>query len=406
MTTEPLLPDWARDSPALAVLEALAKAGGEGRFVGGCVRDGLLGRAIQDIDIATPLTPDAVMRALRGAGLGAVPTGLAHGTITAIVRHHPVEVTTLRQDLETFGRHAVVAFTEDWTLDAHRRDLTMNALFLDRRGRLYDYVEGLDDLKTGRVRFVGDPWQRIGEDYLRLLRFLRFHAHYAKTPLDADGLAAASELAEGLAQISGERKRQELLRLLAAVNPLPVLAVMVDKGILPWVLREAQDLQTLTRLLAFSPDADPLQRLAALLPADPAVVARSARALALSNRQSERLSRLAAVMESGAGLDAATARRALLYRQDAEGLRDRSRLAAARGLISSATLAEAEREAEDWTPRRLPIGGKDLLGLGVAAGPAMGTFLRGLEEWWIAEAFRPDRDALLTEARHRLEQAS
>jgi len=392
------LPDWATAMPVQRVLDALEAAGGEGRFVGGCVRDTLAGRPIQDVDIATPLLPDAVIAALQAAGLGAVPTGIEHGTITALVEHQPYEVTTLRQDVETFGRHAVVAFTEDWRTDALRRDLTMNALYLDRRGRLYDFFAGAADLAAGRVRFVGDPWQRIREDYLRILRFLRFHAHYGRGPLDAHGMAAAAALAAGLDGISGERKRQEFLRLLEAPDPLPVLEVMLAHGILRYVLPRADGLQRLRRLLALAPDADALQRLAVLLPhgADPTPAAAGLR---LSNRETGRLKTMASASEE---LESARVRRRLLYRLGAEALIDRGRLAAVDGCLAATDLAALEAEAAAWRPLSFPLRGRDLVSLGIAPGRGMGDLLKTLEEWWIEEGFRPDRAALLAEARRRL----
>ncbi len=396
------LPPWAAAAPVQAVLAALAAAGSEGRFVGGCVRDHLAERPIKDIDIATPLKPEAVIEALARAGLKSRPTGLQHGTVTAIAAGQGFEVTTLREDVETYGRHALVAYTADWRQDAARRDLTMNALSLDAGGALHDYFGGAADLAAGRVRFVGDPWQRIREDYLRILRFLRFHAHYARTPLDPDGLAAACGLAEGLAIISSERKRDELLRLLTAPDPLPVLEAMQRGGILGRVLPQVSGLDRLRRLLALAPESDAPQRLAALLPDERAAADQVGDALRLSNQQRRRLRAMAEASTDGAVLEKESGRRALLYRQGAAALIDLGRLAAADGVLSPAALTLLEREAEAWEPRRLPITGKDLEALGLPRGPKVGRLLRGLEDWWIERSFRPSREDLLIEARRQL----
>jgi len=207
---------WMSEGPARAVYDALDKAGGSPRFVGGCVRDGLLGRKIKDVDIATVLTPDAIIAASNKAGLKPVPTGIEHGTVTVVADHVGIEVTTLRRDVETFGRHATVAFTDDWKADASRRDLTMNALFADMSGAIYDYFDGVRDLQAGRVRFVGKPEDRMTEDYLRILRFFRFHADYAAGEFDPPAMTAAAALKGHLRSLSGERLRQETLKLMTA----------------------------------------------------------------------------------------------------------------------------------------------------------------------------------------------
>ncbi len=397
---------WAEAPAPRAVLAALAAAGGEGRFVGGCVRDSLLGRPITDIDIATPLLPEAVMAALREAGIAAVPTGLQHGTVTAVVRGQPrghdrLEITTLRQDVETDGRHALVVFTQDWCLDARRRDLTMNALFLDAKGEIYDFVGGEADLEARRVRFVGDPRRRIEEDYLRILRFLRFHAHYAEGPPDPMALEAASSLAPGLERISGERKRNEMLRLLEAPDPLPVVAIMRERGILAHVLPEADGGPRLARLLALAPESDALLRLASLLPPTAEAGSASAGRLRLSRRQAKRLDAMLEAAREGAALARPRARRALLYRQGPQALLERGISAAAAGLLDPAVLQELREEAASWQARALPVDGRDLQALGLE-GPALGQALRALEALWLDQAFRPDRAALLEEAKKRL----
>ncbi len=224
--------DWMRAPETRAVIAALTAEGAEVRFVGGCVRDALAERRVQDIDIATQLPPEAVMRLLDAAGIKAVPTGIQHGTVTAVSGGKPFEITTLRVDVETYGRKAKVAFTDDWTADAARRDFTFNALSCAPDGTLYDPFDGEADLMAGRVRFVGEARARIVEDYLRLLRFFRFQAHFAKQPPDPQALEIAAELAPRLDRLSGERIRGELLRLLQAPDPLPVVEILIARRIL------------------------------------------------------------------------------------------------------------------------------------------------------------------------------
>ncbi|HAJ46212.1 MAG TPA: CCA tRNA nucleotidyltransferase, partial [Alphaproteobacteria bacterium] len=261
---------WLQSPAAQAVLKALSVAGGEGRFVGGCVRNALMGREVDDIDVATTLVPQEVMAALTAQGIKAVPTGVDHGTVTAVLDGTPIEVTTLRRDVETDGRHAVVAFTTDWAEDAARRDFTVNALYADAVGQLYDPGgEGLSDLDAGRVRFIGDPTQRIREDYLRILRFFRIHAWYGTGALDAKGLTACGADAEGLAGISGERIQKEMLKLLRADAPVPALRAMAASGVVGQVLPGRLNVNRLERLCAIDAETfrspEPVLRLAALL---------------------------------------------------------------------------------------------------------------------------------------------
>lgn len=397
---------WMTAPATRAVLAALSQGAEEGavvaRFVGGCVRDALAGRAVKDIDLATRLQPEEVMRRLEAAGLGVVPTGLAHGTVTALAEHRPFEITTLRRDVETFGRHARVAFTDDWQADAARRDLTINALFCDAEGRLLDFFGGVEDLKAGRVRFVGRARQRIEEDYLRLLRFFRFHAHYGRGAPDAEGLAAAAALAPELARISVERKRDELLKLLAAPDPRPVVAIMQAKGVLPQVLPETRELAVLERLVALAPEGDALLRLGALLPPGPEQAGRAARHLRLSGAQRGRLEILLAPPLAVEALAEPRARDRALYRLGAEKLADLARLAAAEGRLEGPALARLLAAAGAWRAPVLPLAGRDLIVLGVPPGPQVGALLRRLEAWWIEAGFPADRQACLDKARQLL----
>ncbi|MGF1609026.1 MAG: CCA tRNA nucleotidyltransferase, partial [Kiloniellales bacterium] len=274
---------WMTASETRAVADALTAEGGEVRFVGGCVRDAVAGRPVKDIDIATADPPERVIALLEAAGLTAVPTGLAHGTVTAVSGGRPFEITTLRVDVETYGRHARVAFTDDWEADAARRDFTFNAMSCGLDGSLYDPFGGREDLTAGRVRFVGEAEARIREDYLRLLRFFRFQAHYGRAAPDPEGLAAARALAPRLESLSGERLRNELLRLLQAPEPVAVCRIMLASGVFAAFLPEARALERLAALIAVEPDGrlpgeelseneppDALRRLAALLATDAA----------------------------------------------------------------------------------------------------------------------------------------
>ncbi|MEX0697000.1 MAG: CCA tRNA nucleotidyltransferase [Dongiaceae bacterium] len=398
---------WMTAAETRAVLDALTAEGGEVRFVGGCVRDAVLGRPVKDVDIATHDPPERVIALLERAGLKAVPTGIAHGTVTAVVGGKHFEITTLRRDVETFGRRARVEFTDDWAADAARRDLTMNALFCSPDGALYDPFGGLADLRAGRVRFVGDAAARIREDVLRLLRFFRFYAHYGRPPPDPEALAAAKALAPLLPTLSGERVRGETFKLLRAPDPASVFALMAGEGVLARVLPEAANLARLGALVAIEaavagPDA--LRRLAALLDGGRASAAAVAMRLRLSNRERDRLLGLAAAPVVTPDLDLA-ARRRLRHELGAERFRDLALLAWAekRGQspFSAADAADWRDllTAADWTPPAFPVKGKDAVRLGVAAGPAVGRLVAAIEEWWVAEDFRPDRKACLKKLR-------
>ncbi len=396
----PVAPWMAADSTR-AVIGALEAAGGPGaaRFVGGCVRNLLVGRAIDDIDIATVLTPDAVMAALKAAGVRFVPTGLEHGTITAISDSRPYEVTTLRRDVETDGRRAVVAFTTDWTEDAERRDFRLNALYMDGEGRLYDPTgSGVEDARAGRIVFVGDASTRIREDYLRILRFFRFGAWFGHGAADPAGLAACAALKDGLQRLSAERVSKELLKLLAAPDPRRSMDEMAKAGALAVILPEARPLDRLRALVEIDNGLDAIDaelRLAALLPGDPAAAGLAAQRLRLSNAQRERLE--AAVEpdpEIGPDMTEAEARRRL-YRLGAGAFADRLKLKwAEQGGEAAAWLALLAL-ARDWTAPKFPLTGHDAAAAGLKPGPALGEALRAAEAFWIEQDFQPDRDALL-----------
>lgn len=388
---------WMTAAASRRLLEVLAAAGGEGRFVGGCVRDALAGRPVKDVDIATPLRPEAVLRACEAAGFKVVPTGLQHGTVTVIVEHRPHEVTTLRRDLETDGRHAVVAFTDDWRADAARRDLTMNALFCDGAGLVTDYFGGVADLAAGRVRFVGEARRRIEEDYLRLLRFFRFQAYYGRGEPDAEGLAAAIELAPGLKRISAERKRDELLRLLAAPDPVPVLRLMQESGVLFQVLPGwrfyPEELAALVPLTE-----DPLVRLASLLDTHEALYWGDD-VLRLSKAQQTRLAFLLEPPFEFEELETEAGIRRCLFRHGPDAIRETALLLRAQDILTAKQQAKVEAAALAWEPRVFPLRGQDLIDLGMRPGPKVGRLMRALEDWWLEQDFKPDREALLARAK-------
>ena len=376
---------WLTSPATRAVIAALEAEGGEGcvRFVGGCVRNSLMGQGVDDIDLATRLKPEASMAALKAAGLKVIPTGITHGTVTAVSKGAPYEITTLRRDVTTDGRNATVAFTEDWAEDASRRDFRLNALYADPSGTVFDPTgEGVADAREGRIVFVGDPPTRIREDYLRILRFFRFFAWYGRGEPDAAGLAACAALAEGMSRLSAERVSRELLKLLKAPDPRAAVRAMQASGVLSQVLPDAGSLEAFERMVGLS--EDPLLRLSALWPADPARVDAAARGLRLSNP--DRL-RLAAAAGEALDVDmSAPQARAALYRLGRQTFVDRVLRAAASG-GSAADAAPWLRLAETWAIPRLPVGGRQVAQAGLAAGPETGRALAAFEAGWIADDF-------------------
>jgi poly(A) polymerase len=412
---------WMTAPETVAVMAALMAAGGEARFVGGCVRDAILGRRVSDIDIATHEPPERVMNFLARAGIKAIPTGIKHGTVTAVIGVKHFEITTLRRDVETFGRHAKVEYTDDWQADAARRDFTMNALFCGIDGAIYDPFGGLADLRAHRVRFVGEAEARIREDVLRLLRFFRFYAHYGAPPPDAEALAACRKLAHLLPTLSGERVCGETLKLLQAPDPAAVVALMRDDGILRHFLPEATNVDRLRALVTVEaaaprnlvPRADPIRRLAALLDGSEAGALAVGARLRFSNAERARLLGLAGGAAPSPDLDAA-ARHRLIYRLGPERYRDHTLIAWAAAIAAGA--AEEGRTGEAWTdllqtgaewaPPRFPLRGRDAVRLGVPPGPAVGRLMAMLEDWWIAGDFKADRAACLARLKGLSEQLS
>ncbi len=400
---EPSAHSWMTDTRTRAIMRALKDGGGEARFVGGAVRNALLKEPVTDIDIATPLVPSDVIGRLQAAGLGAVPTGIEHGTVTAVVEGVPFEVTTLRRDVKTDGRRAVVAFTTDWKEDASRRDFTMNALYADEDGTVFDYFGGAADLRAGRVRFVGDARTRIREDYLRILRLFRFHAWYGKGEIDKDALKAAEAEKAGLKTLSGERVQKELLRLLEASDPLPALSVMKDTGILAEILPSASQFSGLAILTAierkngFLPDS--LQRLAVLLASNEEmaveVAGKVAKNLRLSNNDRDRLlASIARERQMGREISVERAREHI-YNMGATGFRDALMVRWTKNPSNQFKWEELESLSRSWVRPQFPLDGRDVKALGIEEGPKVGALLREVEQWWIERDFHDDRRALL-----------
>jgi poly(A) polymerase len=391
---------WLGSGPLTRLLAVLDAKGEEARVVGGAVRNTLLGLAPGDVDLATTALPEVVVRRVGDAGFHAVPTGIEHGTVTVVVDKVPFEVTTLRQDIETDGRRAVVRFGRDWKADAERRDFTMNALFLRRDGRVIDLVGGLKDIEARRVRFIGDPATRIGEDFLRILRFFRFHAAYGSGEPDPAGLSACIHARDGLEVLSRERVRVEVLKLLVAARAAATAVIMADSGILDRVLAGVADPTALARLAAAEAAMglapDPVRRLAALAVRHVEDATRLRERLRLSNDEHRRLRSMA---EKWWRIDPAAPEdsiRAALYRIGPENFRDRALLAFARAEAKADDRAWRDLVAfpERWTPPKFPLAAKDFIERGIEKGPALGAALAQAEEAWIAAGFPGERGRL------------
>ncbi len=381
------------------VMEALMKDGTEARFVGGCVRDAIVNRKVYDIDIATPLEPQEVIRRLNDAGIRHVPTGIKHGTVTGIVDGHPFEITTLRVDVKSHGRHADVEFTDSWEEDAARRDFTMNAIFCGLDGTVYDAFGGVEDLREGRVRFVGDPRQRIEEDVLRILRFFRFHAHFGRGGADAGALKACADLAKKIPSLSAERIRQEFLKLLESDRSSAVIRTMTEEGVLSYVLPCAPDISALIRLIGFEEmahaGADVMRRLSALTDRGGDMARKVAERFRLSGEQAARLELFSSARRD-IRLDTGEAElRRLIYRLGNDAVRSLVLIQAAAEHFPPEIVLPLYREATRWKSPRFPIHGADVLALGLPPGPRVGEILGRVEDWWIKAEFRPGRTECL-----------
>jgi poly(A) polymerase len=364
------LPSFLTEPALAAVMATLPEA----RVVGGAVRDALARRPITDIDLATPRTPEQVTKVLQEAGIRVVPTGIDHGTVTAVLGERSFEITTLRRDIETDGRHAVVAFTDDWRMDAARRDFTINAMSMARDGEVFDYFGGKADLRAGIVRFVGDPATRIAEDHLRILRYFRFFARYSTGPADAAALAAIRAGASRLGNLSAERVWSELSRMLAVPDPRSAIALMAELGVLDAVVPEGADAARLARLVEAGAPADPLLRLSALLTGGAHALATRLR---LAGWERDRLLALRGGPVPRPDCDDAALRR-LLADEDQSVLIDRTWLSG-----DSAPGWANLRERLAALPRPVfPVEGRDVLALGEPEGPRVGTLLREVRQWW------------------------
>lgn len=380
--------------PETAVLmNVFVAADAAARFVGGCVRDGLLGLSTDDVDICTPLDPAQVMALMQAAGHKVIPTGIRHGTVTVVINHRHFEITTLRVDVKTFGRHAEVAFTADWELDAHRRDFTMNALYADMDGRIYDPVGGLEDLQNGLIRFVGTAHKRITEDRLRVLRFFRFFARFAKTDPDPESYRACAAAAPDLSNLAPERIQKELLKLLAAIDPLPSINLMHRSGVLPALLPQASNIERLHNLVALGLCDDPVVRLAALLEGGPEDATIAAEKLRFSNKDRARLQNMAR-FDFTAHMDLKEARR-WRYRLGRQFFDEQARLLRA-GNPDQNGLGDILAALEDWQPPEFPVKAQDFIDAGIAAGPSLGTTMTAAEDWWLAENFTPGQAEILS----------
>ncbi|MGA9765993.1 MAG: CCA tRNA nucleotidyltransferase [Rhodomicrobium sp.] len=399
--------DWFLRPETQAIFACLNREGFEVRAVGGAVRNALLGRPVTEVDFATAATPEDTLRLAADAGIKSVPTGIAHGTVTLIVNGAPFEVTSLRRDVETDGRHATVAFGSDWAEDARRRDFTMNALYADAQGKVHDPLGGLSDLRAGRVRFVGDPVQRIREDYLRILRFFRFSAEYAQGGFDRDGLAAATRERMGLMRLSRERVRMELLRILIPRRAGEAIKIMDETGLLLLLLGGVARRVRFERLCkieaALELEPDPILRLAALGVFVEEDAVRLTDRLRLSSQEAKELEGLSAISPRVSAQLGKAALEVLLYKLGARGYLGRLLLAwaASEAAPDDKDWHSAASLAAKWQRPSFPLGGADLIALGLKPGPALGALLKDLEEQWIAGGFTAGREALLDLAKQR-----
>jgi tRNA nucleotidyltransferase/poly(A) polymerase len=397
---------WLRSPALMRVLAMLNRGGEEARVVGGAARNALMGLPLNDIDIATTTLPDEVVRRAEAAGLRAVPTGIEHGTVTLVADGMPFEVTTLRQDVETFGRKAKVAFGRDWKVDAERRDFTMNALSITADGVIHDYVDGLADLEARRIRFIGDPARRIAEDYLRVLRFFRFQASYALGSPDPAGLSACIAARDGLRSLSRERVRAELMKLLVAPFAAATVTVMAEAGFMTMLFGGVALIESFAAMerveAAVGLLPDPMRRLAALGVLVTEDAGRLREKLRLFNAEHDRLFsmadgwwRLSPAVGEAAQLGEA-GQQSLLYRIGPERYIDRVLLAWARAphSISDPAWRRLAGLPSRWTPPRFPLKAADFIARSVPKGPALGASMRAAEEAWIAAGFPADEAAL------------
>lgn len=388
-------PEWMTSAQAGMVMRALNNPGGrQTLFVGGCVRNELAGHPVSDTDLATIFKPEDVIKRLQRAGIRYAPTGIDHGTVTAITSGQIFEITTLRHDIETDGRHAKISFTDNWVEDAGRRDFTMNTLLADEEGNIYDPLgRGITDLEEGRVIFVGDPKERIAEDYLRILRFFRFHALYGRGTPDGEALGACRDAVSGMARLSRERITQEMLKILAVDDPGSTLAIMFENKIIPDFQGEYFDPQMFSRfcqLQVLHQAVNVMARLALLADLD---YDRAVKLLLLSTAQKKTLRSFITVVRDVIAVSDKIIRRAV-YEHERDVVKQMLILRMARDGESSEYMT-AFQLAENWNPPKFPLVGQDVMDLGIKPGPVLGKVLSGVEAWWLAQDFAPDRSACL-----------
>ena len=401
---------WFRDAGLQRVLSLLNSDGGEARVVGGAVRNSLMNIPVSDMDIATTLRPEVVQARAGAAGIKCIPTGLKHGTVTLVVEGRPFEVTTLRRDVETDGRHAQVEFTDDWKADAERRDLTINALYADQHGVVHDYAGGLADIETATIRFIGSAAERIAEDHLRILRFFRFFAYYGKGRPDADGLKASATAKKSLALLSAERVWAEMKKLLSANDPFRALLWMRTAGVLTEVLPETEKwgIDTIPALIRaeekFGWKPEPLLRLAAIVPPVPDRVAAMAERLKMSTAERRFLQQFSEYPDVPDTVSQPQMRK-MLYQNGREGAVAKLKLSVTTAFAKGEDNLDALRRlgflrdllemAEGWMRPVFPVNGADLIGMGFEPGPGMGAALSKLEEKWIDSDFEPSKTDLI-----------
>ncbi|TMJ37017.1 MAG: CCA tRNA nucleotidyltransferase [Alphaproteobacteria bacterium] len=396
---------WLKDPALRRVFAAIEAVGGEARVAGGAVRNALLREPVSEIDIATTLTPERIVSAGEKARLGVHPTGIDHGTVTLVIGGKPFEVTTLRVDVETFGRKARVAFTDDWEADARRRDFTMNALYCSMDGKIHDPTSGYADILRKRVRFVGSPAERIKEDHLRILRFFRFHARYGAGAPDGKGLAACIQHKGKLRALSSERVRQELFKLLEAGRASETVRLMASRNVLKVLFAHVSDLSALERMakidMAQGLKPDALLRLVLLAKAPLSLHQR----LRLTNAEMRRLEAIANHVQPKPKLRDRE-RRVVLYHLGRETWRDLVRLgwAGSKDSPTSKRWRDLLTFADRWPIPRFPLTGQDLIAQGYKPGPAVGRELARLEDWWIASDFQDGKDSLLRKLERRKEE--
>lgn len=412
---------WIIAPATMRVMDALTVEDADVRFVGGCVRDAIAKRPVKDIDIATPDAPEKVMGLLSKAGIRCEPTGIDHGTVTAICDDTTFEITTLRKDVQTFGRRAVVAYTDDWIVDSSRRDFTINAMSANRNGDVFDYHNGIKDLAHGQIRFIGSAEERVSEDFLRILRFFRFYGHYGRPPCDQNAFLACRKYAEKLTEISAERIREELLKIVMAPDAADVFLLMREAHVLDVILPDAKAIGRLRAaswlanrgLVIEGMKPDPIRRLGAVLDPDSDVSMMSSR-LRLSNRESYRLSNMAALAPRLENIMDDITTRQLIHSEGAEAVQDAAILSWASRLAEVARLPAEETAARlkqleaafSWVAPELPVTGSDAQTLGLVRGPKIGRVLRAVEDWWADGDFKADRDACLEKLKLEIDQIS